>query len=345
MQATPLPELTHLERILDLFGSDARVETLDTIACAGHLFPIYGISLGSQAPDAPVLGVFGGVHGLERIGTQVVLSYLKTLAELVKWDATTRSFLEKARLVFVPLINPGGMFRKTRSNPNGVDLMRNAPVTGEKIPKYYLYSGHRFSPKLPWYQGREGEPMEREAEAVCRFVRSQLFASPLAITVDVHSGYGAVDRFWFPYARTRQPFPGLPEAFALKRLLDRTYPNHIYRVEPQAREYTTHGDLWDFLYDEYRQREQKGIFIPFALEMGSWIWIRKNFRQAFSILGAFNPINPHRQQRVLRRHLLLFEFLQRAVLSSREWAVLTDGERRMMLEGAMELWYGEQNPA
>ena len=50
------------------------------------------------------------------------------------WDETTRDLLERSRLVFMPLINPAGMYLKRRSNPNGVDLMRNAPIEGEEIP-------------------------------------------------------------------------------------------------------------------------------------------------------------------------------------------------------------------
>ena len=59
--------------------------------------------------------------------------------------------------------------------------------------------------------------METEADAVCRFVRREIFPSRVALSVDVHSGYGTMDRFWFPYARTRHPFPNLPEAFGVKR--------------------------------------------------------------------------------------------------------------------------------
>ena len=69
------------------------------------------------------LGVVGGVHGLERVGTHVVLSYLTTLVQLLQWDTLLRSSLERTRIVLVPLVNPGGMARRRRSNPDGVDLM------------------------------------------------------------------------------------------------------------------------------------------------------------------------------------------------------------------------------
>ena len=98
-------------------------------------------------------------------------------------------------------------------------------------------------------------------------------------------------RVWFPYARTRKPFASLREVFALKTLLDATLPNHVYRVEPQSRSYTTHGDLWDHLHDRH-QRARQSVYLPLTLEMGSWTWVRKNPRQAFSLLGGFNPSSP-----------------------------------------------------
>jgi murein tripeptide amidase MpaA len=62
--------------------------------------------------------------------------------------------LESIRLVFVPVVNPGGMWRGTRANPNGVDLMRNAPVDAlERTP--FLLGGHRLGAGLPWYRARQ----------------------------------------------------------------------------------------------------------------------------------------------------------------------------------------------
>lgn len=61
------------------------------------------------------------------------------------------------------------------------------------------------------------------------------------------------------------------------------------------------------------------LFLPLTLEMGSWLWVRKNPRQLFSPVGPFNPILPHRLRRVLRRHLPLIDFLQRAVHNAEAW--------------------------
>lgn len=332
-------ELADLETVVDSVSARARVKVLDRIQHGNLIFPIYSITLGSTDPQAPCLAMFGGVHGLERIGSKIVTSYLQTVTELIKWDEATQKLLEKTRLVFMPLVNPAGMYLGTRSNANGVDLMRNSPVNGEKVSKLFLPGGHRVSNKLPWYRGPANAEMEAEARALCKLVQTEIQSSKVSLSLDVHSGYGTVDRVWFPYAKSKAPFPNLAEIFALKRLLDRTYPNHVYRIEPQSKEYTTHGDLWDHLYDEHLQNSPDRMFIPLTIELGSWIWVKKNPRQIFSLLGAFNPIHAHRRQRALRRHLTLFDFMHRAVLSSGTWASLAESERTKLQEEALAYWY------
>jgi hypothetical protein len=183
--------------------------------------------------------------------------------------------------------------------------------------------------------------MEPESQAIDEFVRDQMFASEMAISVDVHSGYGVVDRLWFPYAKTKDPFPDVGEMWALKSLLDKTYPNHVYRIEPQSEEYCTHGDLWDYLYDEYRAhtRSHKRLYLPLSLELGSWAWVKKNPVQAFSLLGFFNPLKPHRLQRQLRRHIPLFDFLLRAVHSADKWRPQTEAEQKRSRRHAAKFWF------
>ncbi len=334
-----LPELVELERLLDVISDRARINVAGQVHYQELTFPLYTIALGSTDPQAPTLGLFGGVHGLERIGTQVLISYLHTVVELLTWDKAISELFERTRLLFMPLVNPGGMFLMRRSNPNGVDLMRNAPVHAEKMSPLALHGGHRISPRLPWYRGPAGATMEIEAQTLCEFVKKEMFQSKVCIALDVHSGFGTRDRIWFPYAKTRKPFPHLVEIFALKNLLDRTYPNHVYIVEPQSKQYTTHGDLWDYLYDDFRKLEGESLFLPLTLELGSWLWAKKNMKQIFSVLGAFNPLTPHRLQRTLRRHLLFFEFLHRAVLSSERWVGLPKSKRDPLKRRALELWY------
>jgi hypothetical protein len=216
--------------------------------------------------------------------------------------------------------------------------MRNSPLDGEEGTGPF-YRGHRISPSIPWYRGIEGAEMEIEVKAFMQVVEAELAQSPLVLTVDVHSGFGAQDRFWFPYSHSRRPFPYLAEAYALKILLDQTYRHHFYAFEPMSRQYTIHGDPWDFMFENNRQHKGHGFFVPFCLEMGSWSWLRKNPLQVFNKDGVFHPTLPHRRSRILRRHLTLFDFLHRAALAPEAWLKQSNQQREVNVQSAMELWY------
>jgi len=333
-----LPELKQISELIARAGRRLRSEVVCEVRQGGESWPLHCLELGSTAADVPVLGFFGGIHGVERIGTQVLLAFLHTLVERLQWDEELPRLLRRVRLVFMPLINPGGMARQTRSNPAGVDLMRNAPVDA-RGPVPLLLGGQRLSRRLPWFRGVPGEPMQPEAQALCQVVEERLLRHPFSLAIDCHSGFGVRDHLWFPYAHTREPIGCLGEIYALRNLFRATHPHHsLYVIEPQSRHYTTHGDLWDYLYDRSRL-SAAGLFLPLTLEMGSWLWMKKNPRQMFQLPGIFNPILPHRQQRVLRRHLTLFDFLIRAAISHPRW--LPRGEERAALfDEARSYWSG-----
>lgn len=333
-----LQEIEQIEKIIQELGPLVRSEVLALSEQGSLKIPIYKLSFGSEDPQVPAVGWIGGVHGLERIGSQVCISLLHSFAERLLWDETLKESLKNLRLFFIPVVNPLGILRKTRSNPRGVDLMRNAPIEGEHPPRFL--GGHRYSARLPWYRGPEGAAMEVESQALVKAVQQEIFQSSLGITIDLHSGFGLQDQIWFPYAKTTKPYPGLAEAHAFKSLFDRTYPHHFYRVEPQALNYTTHGDLWDFLYDQYTEKgSSRGVYLPLCLEMGSWMWVKKNPLQFFNIQGHFNPVKSHRMKRTLRRHNTFFEFTLRAALSPYSWAYLSEEQRLKHSRWAYELWY------
>ncbi|MCB9779337.1 MAG: DUF2817 domain-containing protein [Alphaproteobacteria bacterium] len=313
-------ETTWLRALAERAGSLCTLSTLAEVPVGrGETLPVLGLVLGCRDPTAPTLGLFGGVHGLERVGTHTVLSYLDQLVEKLSWDRDARARLEDARIVAVPLVNPGGMAQGRRSNPRGVDLMRNAPVDAT-LPPPFLLGGHRLGPWLPWYRGRKGV-QELEARAVEDFVRVELFPARAALSLDVHSGFGFRDRLWYPYARQVGGFPRMAEVRRLAGLLERTAPHHIYVVEPQSNSYTTHGDLWDHLFDQHVAERGEGTpWVPWTLEMGSWQWVRKNPRQALQRFGAFNPVLPHRYARVMRRHVGLIDLMLSWVRNPEAWA-------------------------
>lgn len=337
MKQTAIPELEELERLAKSMGLQTALETLHTAQWQGQDLPVQALSVGASAEDVPVLLCVGGVHGLERIGCQVVLGFLETLASASQWDRNIESMLRAVRVVFLPVVNPVGVLTHRRSNGRGVDLMRNAPVNADRWESpLKIYRGHRLGPQLPWYRGKPGG-MEPEAEALCQWVRRHTRHSPRVISVDVHSGFFGADRLWFPYAGTPKLFPNVPEALALKRLLDLTYPRHRYVVEPQARHYTTHGDLWDYIYDEYRRDHRGGAFLPLTLELGASSWLKKSWR-FFDKAAFFHPLTPHRTHRVLRRHVHLFEFLLRALFSWNAWVPTLPEQRAQLRQEARDLW-------
>lgn len=329
----PLPELQDLERALEAGGDHLEVTTSRS---GGTALPVHAICLGNPSARVPGIGFFGGVHGLERIGSQVVIAWLQNLVERLRWDATLHWQLENVRLVFMPLVNPAGMLRHARANAAGVDLMRNAPVEAQDRVAP-LVGGQRISRHLPWYRGRAGAPMEPESAALCALVERELHPRPFSLALDCHSGFGLRDRLWFPLAHSRRPIPHLAELQALLDAFARSHPHHPYLIEPQSAQYLAHGDLWDHLYLQSCARGA-GAFLPLTLEMGSWLWVKKNPRQLFSRAGMFNPLLAHRQGRVLRRHLPLLDFLVRAAVAADRW-LPTDDARDEHRRTALRRWY------
>ncbi len=326
-----------IKQLISSSEGKLRSETLAEIPYKDGKLPILKLTAGSEDPKAPVLGFIGGVHGLERIGTQVCLSFLKSFVAMLSWDQVMNKSLKHLRVFFIPMVNPVGLMRASRSNPQGVDIMRNAPVDA-KDPALFL-GGHRLSPLLPWYRGEVGT-MELETKALIEGIEKEVFKSSLALTVDLHSGFGLVDRLWFPYAKSMDPIEDLAYVVGLQERLMLTYPNHIYHIEPQAISYTTHGDVWDYLYDGFKQSHPKGLYLPLSLEMGSWLWIKKNPSQLFSAIGPFNPIKSHRLKRTLRRHLALFDFSLRLLCSPQAWAIAPSSESlEMWKKKGLEQWY------
>lgn len=331
------PELDLLHRLIERGAPALRSEVVCEVTYRGRRLPVHCLEMGSTDPAAPAIGYFGGVHGVERIGAQVLLAYLQSLVERLHWDSTLAQTLQNLRLVFMPLVNPAGTLARTRSNGAGVDLMRNAPLEAEQRPPLLL-GGQRLSPWLPWYRGKAQAPMQPEAQALCRVVEERLLSHTFALSLDCHSGFGSHDRIWFPYAYTLKPIACLADIYALRSMFRSTHPYHsIYTIEPQSRHYTTHGDLWDYLH--LRSLERPGrTFIPLTLELGSWLWVKKSPSQMLNLLGMFNPLAPHRHQRTLRQHLTFLDFLMRAATSYTRWQPPTVA-RQALHEAAVAYWY------
>ena len=347
-----IPELIELERILLKAPDYARITLLSNIEKDGFNFPIYRIRVGNASPKTPKLLIVGGIHGIERIGTRVVVALLETWLQRMSWEKSLLHGLTEMEICFIPIANPVGMYLNTRANGNGVDLMRNSPVEAEgKVP--FLVSGQTISRYISWYRGDyikdhslqkdhgeiaqylevENQILEKEVAALCE-------QSPLVMVLDCHSGFGFKDRLWFPYAYRRRPMKGIAPIMALKLLWDTCYPNHQYIFEPQSNQYLTHGDFWDYCYKKYSRPPDNHNFLPLTLEMGSWNWVKKKPSQLLSMEGLFNPMTAHREQRTLRRHLPLLDFLRHATLSYENWFPKPE-QFNQLRQMANSLWYRE----
>ncbi|MBC7540221.1 MAG: DUF2817 domain-containing protein [Bacteriovorax sp.] len=335
-----LIDLKKLGRMVDQDGplkDLVQFETLTEIAYKNESFPIYSFTIGSQDPEHPTLFMTGGIHGLERVGAQLAWSLLKTTLDRLVWDKSLQELFKNIRLVVIPLVNPVGYYKFKRSNGNDVDLMRNSPVRAiDKTP--FLLGGHRFSKKLPWYQGNLNV-LEEENKALYSKFFQTCRQSKCVIAIDFHSGFGMKDRLWFPFSYTKKPFELIPEMDAFTTLFEDTHPYHIYKIEPQSKGYLLNGDIWDYIFLELKAINPESIFLPVTLEMGSWTWVRKNPLQLFSKQGIFNPIKAHRLKRTYRRHHLLFDFLLKAIRSHSVWSELDPAKRQKHFSSGMDRWY------
>ena len=103
---TFLPELVRLERLLAEAPEVITVDTLSRVALNDVDLPIYRVDLGSDAPDAPVVLLVGGVHGIERIGSEVVMAWLRNLLARSSWDSHLQALLD---VLHTELLNQRGL--------------------------------------------------------------------------------------------------------------------------------------------------------------------------------------------------------------------------------------------
>ena len=314
-------ELDKLELLINNNPGLLHAEKLTCVGAGIEEFPVWGLTVGQFKPGLPVLALIGGVHGLEKVGSQAVLAFLYGLISRLKWDKTYQALLDKVTIVSIPILNPAGMSLHRRSNLNGVDLMRNAPQDAMENIQYPV-SGQRLSSRLPWYRGKKGEEMEAEALALTQFLQRFTETSPFVLSLDVHSGFGLHDRLWYPYGCNRKDFPDYPQFERMYQTFTETFPYHVYKTESQTDSYGIHGDLWDYMTLENQKNTTASIpatFIPLTLEMGSWRWVKKNPTQVFGKGGMFNPVKRHRYERTMRRHFHLFDFLLHACVNYKRW--------------------------
>lgn len=300
-------EITRLKRLEKKFPDFLILDEIGEFEHNGYRIPMNAFFIGHRPdPKLPTVAFFSCFHGVEWVGGRVLINFIDHLVRELCWDEGTRDLVSKINICGIPIANPVGRIEKTRSNGRGVDLMRNAPVTGKRVIP--LLGGQRISGSLPWYMGKK---IEKENQIIMKFIDDNVFPSEFKMTLDIHSAFLRRSRIWMPYASGKKLPQKEQEIFTrIKKLLNSIYKYNPYRYEKQELVYRTHGDFWDYNFDRH-EMNKKGTYIPLTLEISSLNWVLRNFVFNWSFESLFNPLNRRESNEEYFRHITVFDFILR----------------------------------
>lgn len=293
---------------------------LSSLTGEGFQFPIYSLEIGTpKAIRQRPVGLVAGIHGLETIGIQILLNLLENIL-----NVESPCYMQEIKngdigIVSIPIVNPGGIAVKSRSNPLGVDLMRNSGIKAER--PLFFFGGQTFSDKLPFFQGKG---LEIESKIFMNFIDEYFFGlsnNSLAFVLDIHSGFGFKDRMWWPYAFTKEKCPDDLLYRKMADYLRNECKQQAFIYEPQSKNYTTNGDLWDKAYIQFQEGKKKMMdpkFLPWTLEIGTWNHIKARPQKIFKKRALFNPHFQDKKSTFLKYRKFLKDFIRMSMLDHRE---------------------------
>ena len=125
--------------------------------------------------------VFGLIHGDEPLAGEMVLEWSQRLFDLRDKKIEARNDWR-----IVPMLNPDGLYAKTRTNSHGIDLNRNFPSRDweTEAPKYFASVGKKE-------RRNPGEKPASEAETRCAIAQIQDFKPDFIVSV--HTPYHVLD--------------------------------------------------------------------------------------------------------------------------------------------------------
>lgn len=314
------------KRILDIAKIGGKLVRLSQLGFSrkteeGFRFPIHCLEIGtSKAIAKHPVGIVAGVHGLETVGIRIVLDFLEYIIHKKSPGYLTEIEKGKVGLIVIPVLNPGGVAQKTRSNPAGVDLMRNSGIDAEMAPPFF--GGQSWTNKLPYYRGKSLEP---ESRTLFRYLSQYFFhlKSSVLPVLDVHSGFGTIDHVWWPYAKTKTPCLDTPVYEKIADFFANGRRHTRFKFGPQSETYTTHGDLWDRFYDYFLDKAKvenlKSKFLPLTLEVGTWSDIKENPSKLFRKRGIFNPARENKFETITTYRDFLRDFVLLAQSNVKDW--------------------------
>ncbi|MEM9691256.1 MAG: M14 family metallopeptidase [Myxococcota bacterium] len=192
----------------------------------------------------PTVLLTGLMHGIEFIGSVALKRVVEALLR------RRRDVLQRARFVVLPFVNPDGFHNSSarvragrtgwqRVNANGVDLNRNFPWLGERMPRH-PFSGTRI-PKLPHYVGRH--PF---SEPETRAIRNVVDEFRPCLSLGFHS---PGNMLLYPWGHTDRPNPRRDMYRRLGHAFNRA-TRRRYEVKQAVGLYPTVGDMDDWLDGE-----------------------------------------------------------------------------------------------
>lgn len=228
-----------MEKILSKYKF--QVELIKNIEYHQKTYPVYQISEGNKInPKAQIL-LTGAIHGLEKIGANIIFSFLKIIKN-------KKINLENIHIIAIPIANPYGYVNETRCNGNNVDLMRNAPFDAERVVPFL--GGHKISNFFPYYRG---EKLEEENLILVNLVDELLLKEIPLFHLDIHSGFGNETEIWTPQDTYIDVNNSLYRLFK--------HSCFIFKNQP----YNSHGDMLKYLFDTFKHKKK---YVPVTLEIG-----------------------------------------------------------------------------
>lgn len=336
------PELHEVYSCANNLHDSASFHIENWIDYRKHRFPLTSFRFGENSSQASKIIFVSGLNGQDKLAIHLVLAYLKNIIRISSRDNSFAKRFKQFQLIFYPLANPTGMFTQRKTNENGVDLTRNAPIDAGRLA-LPLFSGQRISSRLPWYRGSKRSSMEVETSTLCQFISEESESSELTLVLDVRSSLGSSDNILFPYSCNSNVIPDAHHILALKKILDCYIPSNQFQFEPAHKRSIIHGDLWDFLYSRHHSQSNKGLFIPLRLEIGNIPWLRRSPKQALQLVGIASPVEQAALKAIQQPYTHLFDFLLQAVSSEQHrWAKLSKGENYHLKRKARQKWYPER---
>ncbi|MBN1114608.1 MAG: alpha/beta fold hydrolase [Oligoflexia bacterium] len=299
------PETERLRELEEKFPHKFLLEPLDFIYHKNYKTPVHAFFISHKPQkELPTVALFACFHGVEWIGSSVLINFINHFLNAMEWDEGLRELVRHINLCGIPIVNPVGRIENTRTNGNNIDLMRNSPVSSGNSS--FMLGGQEISPMLPWYMG---ESLQPENKVTIDFLDKYVFPSDFKITMDIHSGFVNRSRIWIPYASGKKLPPKEEELFnKTKNHLDKIYRYHLYEYEKQTDVYRTHGDFWDYNLDRHAQGG-RGIYLPFTLEISSLQWSLRSFLIHWKFENLFNPLKENERNSEYIKHLHLMYFL------------------------------------